>query len=142
MPRSIAFATLALAACTLAACQKPARDAAPPPPPAPATAPAPPAPPPAPAPASTASAPLNTIAYQCGDKTISVAFGEGEAPAVLSFDGKTLTLPHAISASGARYADDQGNELWTKGMTDGMLTLAGEAQRLCTAQTRTATPPG
>lgn len=136
MPRTSRLATLALVACTLAACQKPAPDAAPPPPPAPA--PPPPAPPTAPAPASTASAPLNTIAYQCGDKTISIAFGEGDAPAVLTFDGKTLTLPHAISASGARYADDQGNELWTKGMTDGMLTLAGEAQRTCKA---TTTPP-
>ena len=133
MPRTSTLATLALAACTLAACQKPAPDAARPPPPAPATAPPPPAPPTAPAPASTASAPLNTIAYACGDKTISVAFDAGDAPAVLTFDGKTVTLPHAISASGARYADDQGNELWTKGMTDGMLTLAGEAQRTCKA---------
>lgn len=133
MRRSSTLATLALAACTLAACQKTAPDAAPPPPPAPATAPTPPAAPPAPAPAPAASAVLNTIAYACGDKTISIAFGEGDAPAVLTFDGKTLTLPHAISASGARYADDQGNELWTKGMTDGMLTLAGEAQRTCKA---------
>lgn len=133
MRRSSTLATLALAAC-----QKPAPDA--PRPPAPAPAPAAAAAAPAPAPAVTRA--FNTYTYQCGDKTITltVASGEGDPPATLHIDGKTVILPHAISGSGARYADDQGNELWTKGMTDGMLTLAGEAQRTCTA-TATVNPP-
>ena len=34
-----------------------------------------------------------------------------------------------MSGSGARYADAEGNEQWTKGMEDGRLTLAGEPPR-------------
>ncbi len=39
-------------------------------------------------------------------------------------------MPIAVSASGARYADDAGNEFWTKG-DSGTLLLAGEEQRKC-----------
>lgn len=48
----------------------------------------------------------------------------------LFFSGRTLQMPIAVSASGARYADDQGNEFWSKGET-AMLTLAGAPKRDC-----------
>ena len=53
--------------------------------------------------------------------------------AVLAIGDRVLTLPLAVSGSGARYADAEGNELWTKGMEDGRLTLAGEPPRTCVA---------
>jgi membrane-bound inhibitor of C-type lysozyme len=39
-----------------------------------------------------------------------------------------------LAASGAKHADGQGNEFWTKGADEAMLTLAGEASRNCAAQ--------
>ncbi len=35
--------------------------------------------------------------------------------------------------TGYEHADAEGNELWTKGMEDGRLTLAGEPPRTCVA---------
>jgi membrane-bound inhibitor of C-type lysozyme len=42
-----------------------------------------------------------------------------------------LTLTLVPAASGAKYADGEGNEFWTKGLDEGLLTLAGEAMRIC-----------
>ena len=52
--------------------------------------------------------------------------------------GKSLTLPLAVSASGARYADAESNEFWTKGQANGLLTLAGQARRSCAAPSAAA----
>lgn len=71
--------------------------------------------------------------WQCGDTRIGATF-EGAADGqtvALGIDGRRLSLPIARSASGARYADDAGNEFWTKGAS-GTLSLAGEDQRDCT----------
>ncbi|GAA5074652.1 YbaY family lipoprotein [Lysobacter panacisoli] len=73
--------------------------------------------------------------WQCGETRIGASF-EGSADAgkqtvALSINGRALSLPLARSASGARYADDAGNEFWTKGAS-GTLTLAGEDKRECT----------
>lgn len=77
--------------------------------------------------------------WQCGDRRIAAEFDNGAADNVtLDLQGKPLILPHAVSASGARYTDDAGNEFWTKGRT-GTLTLAGKAPVDCT-QTEAASP--
>ncbi|MBD9376648.1 YbaY family lipoprotein [Pseudoxanthomonas sp. PXM04] len=84
------------------------------------------------------AAPLKTQ-WQCGDQRIAATFDNGAADNVtLDVDGKPLVLPHAVSASGARYADNAGNEFWTKGR-EGMLTLAGKDKLDC-SQTETASP--
>lgn len=88
----------------------------------------------APAAAHTASAPdtassVHVYAYQCGELAVTGRFSTDQV--VLSFNGKTLTLPQAMSASGARYADGQGNEFWGKGLKDATFTLAGEPARTC-----------
>ncbi len=67
--------------------------------------------------------------WQCGEVRLSADFSQPERT-VLSFSGRNLTIPLAMSASGARYADDKGNEFWTKGGS-GTLTLAGEEKREC-----------
>jgi uncharacterized lipoprotein YbaY/uncharacterized membrane protein len=79
-----------------------------------------------PAPAAAA----NKASYwQCGELRLSADFSQPERT-VLSFSGRDLTIPLAMSASGARYADDKGNEFWTKGGS-GTLTLTGEEKREC-----------
>ena len=87
------------------------------------------------APATPASpdelAPGERINYQCGDLAVGATFDEQSESMRLSFSGQRLELPIAVSASGARYADDAGNEFWGKGMEDATLTLAGEERRDC-----------
>lgn len=72
-----------------------------------------------------------TYRYQCGELAVTANF-HGEGDADINFNGRVLRLPHVPAASGARYADDAGNEFWSKGDADALLTLAGEAPRGCT----------
>jgi membrane-bound inhibitor of C-type lysozyme len=124
----------------LVAC-KPDEPEAPPAEPAPTAQAESPAPvePSAPADVPDAAAPpapavtKTTRNFQCGDHAVQATF-EGESATVL-VDGKTLTLPHVPSGSGARYADDTGNEIFTKGEDEVMVILAGEGLGTCVAQT-------
>lgn len=104
-----------------------------------------PAPPAADAPADDAAsasipgeglAPGERLNFQCGELALGVTFDEGGERARLSFSGRQLELPIAVSASGARYADDDGNEFWSKGLEDASLTLAGEERRECSPSDR------
>ena len=76
-----------------------------------------------------AIAPATTY-WQCGDQRISARFDTAMHQVALHVGGKVLTLPHAASASGARYADAAGNTFWSKGM-EATLTLAGAADQPC-----------
>jgi membrane-bound inhibitor of C-type lysozyme len=67
--------------------------------------------------------------YFCGDLRVSADF-HGTGPVRLRFDGRELTLPHIASGSGARYADEMGNEFWSKG-DEAMFTLSGQPMRKC-----------
>ena len=109
----------------LAAC-KPAAE--------PVVAPAP-VEPAAPAPVEAA---VTSINFQCGDERISAAFDNAAGNVTLSIGGQPLTLPQAVAASGARYADDQGNEFWNKG-SNATLTRSGQPAVEC-AQTELASP--
>lgn len=71
-----------------------------------------------------------TYLYQCNELAVTASF-HGEGDADLSFNGRVLKLPHVVAASGARYADASGNEFWSKGQAEAVLTLAGEAPRAC-----------
>jgi len=123
-----------LGAILLAACQP-----ATPGDPAPVIAPAPsttppvkpgdgePSAPSAPTPPSTQPPPARVaMHWQCGELLVDAdAVGESMR---LHFSGRSLTLPHVESLTGARYADDAGNEFMRQG--DGaILILAGEEQR-------------
>lgn len=77
---------------------------------APAPAPVPtPAAPPAPA---LAGLPTIRIRFTCEDLTVSAVVEPGQA--VLSLPGRALTLPRAISASGARY-NEGSTTFWNRG---------------------------
>jgi len=68
--------------------------------------------------------------WTCGGMTFTAASDlDGERVDLALPDG-TLSLPLALSASGARYVDHRGNEFWTKGNT-GTLTRAGGKQVDC-----------
>ncbi|MGX5731071.1 YbaY family lipoprotein [Pseudoxanthomonas beigongshangi] len=88
---------------------------------------------------ATTDAAVVKTQWQCGDQRIGASFDNGPADNVsLDLGDKPLVLPHAVSASGARYADAAGNEFWTKGR-EGMLTLAGKEKVDC-SQTDEVSP--
>lgn len=85
----------------------------------PPSVPAPPSPPPPAAP---------TTRWRCAELLVSAAFAQERVD--LAFSGRKLALPIAKSGSGARYADEKGNEFWNKG-EQAVLALAGEEKRDC-----------
>jgi putative lipoprotein len=90
------------------------------------------------APGATADA-TQAIAtnWQCGDLRVGATFDNVAKRVTLSHSGRSTSLPLAMSGSGARYADEKGNEFWTKGAS-GTLTLDGQKHE-CT-QTQAASP--
>ncbi|MBU8978225.1 YbaY family lipoprotein [Lysobacter sp. MMG2] len=75
--------------------------------------------------------------WQCGDLRVGATFDNAAKRVTLSHGGRSTSLPLAMSGSGARYADEKGNEFWTKG-DSGTLTLDGQKHE-CT-QTQAASP--
>jgi membrane-bound inhibitor of C-type lysozyme len=80
-----------------------------------------------------AEAPVAVAAFACkGGKSIEASFYADKVALKLS-DGRTMTLPQAMSASGARYANDNESFVfWNKGDTafvtegkDGTETYSG-----------------
>lgn len=69
--------------------------------------------------------------YRCGDSVLTVAF-HGEGQADLTFDGRTLSLPHVRSGSGMRYADANGNTFFGKGTDQATLSRQDQADLACT----------
>lgn len=78
------------------------------------------------------SAAVTLMYWQCGDQRIGARFDTAAHQVALDIGGEVLTLPHAASASGARYADVAGNTFWSQG-TEATLTLAGESAVPCRA---------
>lgn len=81
--------------------------------------------------ASAADRVASVTHWKCSGLGVAARFEADAAQVQLSFAGRSMMLPIARSASGARYADAGGNEFWTKGPT-GTLSLAGEPRRECT----------
>ncbi len=75
---------------------------------------------------------VKVVSYQCSDLTVSAVFRDGER-AVLTVGNQSLSLLLVLAASGAKYADGAGNEFWTKGLDEAMLTLAGKPPVNCKA---------
>jgi len=75
---------------------------------------------------------VNLVTYRCSELGVSATF-EGEERVELTLPDRRLTLTQVPAASGAKYADAHGNEFWTKGLSDGLLMLAGEPRRSCAA---------
>lgn len=87
---------------------------------------------------SANGADTGTTHWQCADSQLSLRYDAAATQAELSLPDGTLTLPQAVSASGARYADQRGNEFWSKG-SQATLTLQGKPQVDC-MQTDQASP--
>ncbi|HEY0661880.1 MAG TPA: MliC family protein [Lysobacter sp.] len=75
---------------------------------------------------------VETTHWQCGDLGIATRFNDEALDAItLTFSGRRLVLREATAASGARFADEAGNEFWSRG-GDVTLTLAGKDKTSCT----------
>ncbi|SDL99596.1 Membrane-bound lysozyme-inhibitor of c-type lysozyme [Geoalkalibacter ferrihydriticus] len=68
-------------------------------------------------------------AYQCGDLRIA-ALADGDMM-ILVLPRGDLRLAPVVAASGARYADEVGNEFWDKGQKEALLSLEGGASLEC-----------
>ena len=68
--------------------------------------------------------------WQCGDQRVAARFDPATQALTLIHERGQLALPHSVSASGARYADANGNEFWSKG-PGATLTLSGTPAREC-----------
>jgi len=71
--------------------------------------------------------------WTCDGMTFEAAFDIEGRRVELALPEGTLSLPLAISASGARYLDHRGNEFWTKG-DSGTLTREGGKKLDCVRQ--------
>lgn len=68
--------------------------------------------------------------WQCGERRVAARFDPASQTLTLIHERGQLALPQSVSASGARYADANGNEFWSQG--DGAtLTLSGTPARAC-----------
>lgn len=81
-------------------------------------------------PAASAGTVIQTF-WQCGDIRINATFDNDKNTITLGLPDGPLILPGTIAASGARYADEQGNEFWSKGPS-ATLTLNGTPAQECT----------
>jgi membrane-bound inhibitor of C-type lysozyme len=80
-------------------------------------------------PVASAATPVETH-WQCGDQRVAARFDPTSQTLSLIHERGQLTLPRIESASGARYADANGNEFWDKADA-ARLTLSGTPARDC-----------
>ena len=67
-----------------------------------------------------------SLTWQCGDSVVTSRYEDDATMLELSYAGSELSLPLARSGSGARYADDEGNEFWSKGDSATFTRAGGE----------------
>jgi len=89
----------------------------------------------APPPAAAPTSDERVYAFQCGDLAVRATY-RGQDSATVVAGGRTFVMANESAASGAKYGDGQGNTFWTKGTTEGTLTLKGEPDRSCTGSGR------
>jgi membrane-bound inhibitor of C-type lysozyme len=84
---------------------------------------------------SHAAATIGPVTFQCDDSSlIEATFDNAPDPATVKLvrNGRTFTLPQAMSGSGARYVGDD-IEFWNKG-DDAMVEWQGTKLECSTAQ--------
>ncbi len=82
-------------------------------------------------PAQSSTSDERVYAFQCGDLAVQATY-RGQDSATIVVGGRTFPMSSEPAASGAKFSDGQGNTLWTKGTTEGTLSLKGEPDRACT----------
>lgn len=85
----------------------------------------------APPPMAAATSDERSYAFQCGDVPVQATY-RGQDSATVVVGGRTYVMAAEAAASGARYGDGQGTTFWTKGTTEGTLSVKGEPERSCT----------
>ena len=68
--------------------------------------------------------------WECDDQHVAARFDNNAGTVSVTHERGELLLPQVTSASGARYADANGNEFWNTG-DQATLTLSGAPQRQC-----------
>ncbi|HEY0333043.1 MAG TPA: MliC family protein [Stenotrophomonas sp.] len=71
-----------------------------------------------------------TTRYDCDGQAVSADYDNTAHTVAVRVGDQTLALPSAMSGSGARYADDKGNEFWEH-QGEAKLTVAGGKQQTC-----------
>lgn len=87
------------------------------------------------------AAQLQKTSWTCDGMTFDATFDLTGERVDLALPDGALSLPLAVSASGARYVDHRGNEFWTKGDT-GTLTRAGGKKAECVRADSGSLEPG
>lgn len=82
--------------------------------------------------------PGERINFQCGDLVVGATFDDAGQNVRVSWSGQRLDLANVTAASGARYADDAGNEFWSRGLDEAQLTLSGQQRRDCVRADRSS----
>lgn len=80
-------------------------------------------------------APGERLNFQCNDLALGASAADAGAVR-LSYSGQRMELAAIESATGTRYADDQGNEMLIRDDGSGVLVLAGEPRRDCVRSDR------
>lgn len=80
--------------------------------------------------------PGERINFQCSDLAVGATFEDNGQTVRLSYSGQRLELPGISAASGARYADEAGNQFWSRGQDEATLTLTGQERRECVRSDR------
>ncbi|KPL48858.1 hypothetical protein XAXN_11090 [Xanthomonas axonopodis] len=92
-----------------------------------------------PAPAAAAAAPTlaaQTVAWRCGPRAVATRFDAATDALQLTLESRRLILLSAQAASGARFADAQGNQFWEHA-GEATLSLAGGEAIKCVHETAT-----
>ncbi|MEA5122711.1 MliC family protein [Xanthomonas floridensis] len=92
-----------------------------------------------PAPAAAAagpSLPAQAVAWRCDQRAITTRFDPATDALQLTLEDRTLTLLSAQAASGARFADAQGNQFWEHA-GEATLSLAGGEAIKCVHEAAT-----
>jgi len=88
--------------------------------------------PPDPETPSTDASPLPQVMhYDCEGTPVDASF-DGHGQVSVAVEGSTLVLRTEPAASGAKYVDEAGNVLWTRGESDALLTRPDHPDRICT----------
>lgn len=80
--------------------------------------------------------PAQTVAWRCGPRTVATRFDAATDALQLTLDDRRLILLSAQAASGARFADAQGNQFWEHA-GEATLSLAGGEAIRCVHETAT-----
>lgn len=88
--------------------------------------------------ARRAASSLAKTTYRCSDGSVVEAWYPTTNTAKIRYQGRSLELTSAISASGARYIGS-GWQWWTKGLTEGLLAPLADGESIASAPGVTCT---